>query len=150
MKLATFPYGEKNVHAMISGWSTTSTRMNKNRVLESAGQMSKGVYLVKSGLIKLTMQIQNKERIIFIIGNRGIFGLNCLLNINNSFSFTCLTEVDLVFIPKSTAHPLAVPSLSEFAAYHFTLDIHYLKQKVFRDCKKRADERIISFLLSVN
>jgi CRP-like cAMP-binding protein len=150
MRLVGFPHNEKQVQTLVSSWATKVLKLGKNQVVESVGEIPQGIYLIKSGLVKLTVPLQKKDQIISILNNRSIFGLNCLLNVPNTFSFTCLTEVELFFIPQNAANSLVNSSLIDFAVYHFNFEVLHLRQKVFRDSWKRADDRIINFLLSVN
>lgn len=112
-----------------------------------------GLYLLNAGKIKLS-RIENdgKEIIIKIIGDSGIFGHRCFFSREDyALTATVIEDAQVTFIEKPALYTLLdqEPELSRLFLQFLSQEIEAADQRVSCIIRKKANERMADFLLSL-
>ena len=139
---------ERTISKIISGWHSKSIFIPKGETIESVNDIPKGVYIIKTGIVKLYFAgaCPGHNHLVSLIGKDSFFGLNCLYSYKNLFSYAAFTDVEISFISQESAIQHAESEEHNYCSYAGYLDVSYLKQKVIDDSHANSEGRIVNFL----
>jgi CRP-like cAMP-binding protein len=137
---------EGKISKIISGWRSESIWIRRGETIESVDDIPKGIYIIKTGIVKLDFACTGHTHLVSLIGQDSFFGLNCLYSYKNLFSYAAFTDVAFSFISQESAKS----EEHNYCSYAGYLDVSYLKQKVIDDSHANSEGRIVNFLTLVD
>jgi CRP-like cAMP-binding protein len=116
-----------------------------------AGHPSSGLYLVKSGQVKLSILAPSgSERVIEVIATGGIFGESIVFSeSNNRLNAEMLRKGELIEIPQKRVKQAleACPSLATAMTHYMSTRICCLLSELEKCCLCTARQRVVDYLL---
>ena len=126
-------------------------RMDRGQAIFQSGSLKTGLFLVKSGQVKLSiLSASGAERVIDVVSSGGTFGESILFSKQKTrLNAEMLSHGELIEIPRVAVEKAVknCPSLAAAMLHYLSSNICRLLGELENCCLRSAGERVVDYLL---
>ena len=129
------------------------SRMDRGQAIFQSGNQTAGLFLVKSGQVKLSLlSPSGSERVIAVVSSGGTFGESILFSKQKTrLNAEMLSPGELIEIPQSAVERAVknCPTLAAAMLHYLSLKICRLLGELENCCLRSARQRVVDYLLMI-